>query len=52
MEVIHQIIIEALSGGFWNFVGYWLLIALILGIPARALIYITALLIGRKVDDN
>ena len=40
METIHQIIIESVSGGFWHFVGYWIMIALIMGIPERSIIYL------------
>lgn len=39
METIHQIIIESVSGGFWKFCGYWIMTALILGIPAKVLIF-------------
>jgi hypothetical protein len=35
MNAIHQIIIESVSGGFWKFIGYWLLIITILGIPSE-----------------
>ena len=28
MEVVQQILAESVSGGFWKFVGYWVLIAL------------------------
>ncbi len=38
METIHQIIQESVSGGFWRFVGYWLMILLFLGIPAQIII--------------
>ena len=39
METIHQIIVESVSGGFWNFIGYWIMISLLLGIPAKVLIF-------------
>ena len=38
METIHQIIIESVSGGFWHFIGYWVMIALILIVPAQLII--------------
>lgn len=39
METIHEIIRESVSGGFWTFIGYWIMIALILGIPASIIKY-------------
>lgn len=39
METLHEIIKESVSGGFWKFIGYWSMIALILGIPAKVLIF-------------
>jgi len=38
MEIIHQIIIESVSGGFWKFCGYWIMVGMMLGIPAQVLI--------------
>ena len=38
MEIIHQIIIESVANGFWHFIGYWLMIFLILGIPAKVIL--------------
>lgn len=38
MEIIYQIIQESVSGGFWRFVGYWLMVLLILGVPAQVLV--------------
>jgi Na+/serine symporter len=40
MEIIHQIIVESVSGGFWKFIGYWIMVALLLGIPAKVLIFV------------
>jgi hypothetical protein len=39
METIHKIIIESVSGGFWHFCGYWIMIAMIFGIPAKVLMF-------------
>ena len=39
METIHQIIVESVSGGLWKFIGYWIMITLLLGIPAKVLIF-------------
>ena len=39
MEEIHQIIIESVSGGFWKFCGYWIMIAMIFGIPAKVIVF-------------
>ena len=33
MEIIAEIIRESVSGGFWNFIGYWIMIGLIVGLP-------------------
>lgn len=38
MEIIQEIIRESVSGGFWRFIGYWIMIGMILGIPAKVLI--------------
>lgn len=38
METIHQIIIDSVSGGFWRFIGYWILLGMIMAIPARVII--------------
>ncbi len=38
MEIIQQILEDSLASGFWNFVGYWILITTILGIPAQLII--------------
>ena len=38
MELIHEIIKESVSGGFWKFCGYWIMITVMLGIPAKVLI--------------
>ena len=39
METIHQIIIESVSGGFWHFIGYWIIIFLFIGIPAKLIAF-------------
>ena len=39
METIHQIIVESVSGGFWKFIGYLIMVALILGIPAKVIAF-------------
>ncbi len=39
MEIIHQILIESVSGGVWRFLGYTIIIALVLGIPAHVITY-------------
>jgi hypothetical protein len=36
METIHEIIKESVSGGFWKFCGYWIMVYLVFGIPAWA----------------
>ena len=38
METLHQILIESVSGGFWKFIGYWILIGTIIGIPSNVII--------------
>lgn len=44
MGEIHEIIKASVSNGLWHFVGYWLMIGLILGvvigIPAQLIIFI------------
>lgn len=40
METIHQIISESVSGGFWKFCGYWIMVTFILGIPAKLIMFI------------
>jgi Na+/serine symporter len=39
METIHEIIKESVSGGFWKFVGYWIMITVILAIPAKLIAF-------------
>ena len=48
MEIIHQILQESVNGGFWKFVGYWILISLILGIPAKVLIHLIENVFNKK----
>ena len=40
METIHQILIEAASGGFMRYIGYLIMIILILVIPAQTIMFI------------
>lgn len=40
MELIQTIIQESVSGGFWRFVGHWVMIALIMGIPVSLVKFI------------
>ncbi len=37
MEAIQEILRESVSGGFWKFMGYYLIIFLVLSIPLRML---------------
>jgi hypothetical protein len=39
MKIIHQIIIESVSGGFWKFCGYWIMVTFILGIPTTLIMF-------------
>lgn len=39
METINNIIIESLSHGFWYFIGYLIMISIILGIPAKVILF-------------
>ena len=39
METIHQILIESVNGGFWKFIGYWIIIGMVFGIPAKVIIF-------------
>lgn len=45
LETIHEIIKESVSNGFWNFAGYWIMIGLIFGIPAKVIISIAEIII-------
>ena len=38
MEILHQILIESVSGGFCKFVGYWILLVTTLVIPLKLII--------------
>tara|TARA_R110000851_G_scaffold40131_2_gene101424 strand:- start:55 stop:270 length:216 start_codon:yes stop_codon:yes gene_type:complete len=38
MELIIKLIEDSVSGGFWKFCGYWIMITVILGIPAKLII--------------
>ena len=40
METIHQIIIESVSGGFFKFLGYFLMVFSILKIPTKLIMFI------------
>ena len=35
MEFIYKITFLSVNGGFWQFVGCWVMVGLILGIPSR-----------------
>lgn len=37
METVHQIIIGSVSGGFFRFLGYWMMLLVIFGIPAKVI---------------
>jgi hypothetical protein len=39
LKTIHEIVEASVSGGFWRFVGYWLMIGLILGLIAQVIMY-------------
>ncbi len=39
METIHQLILESVSGSFWKFCGYWVMLLLIIGTPAKIIIF-------------
>lgn len=38
MELIIKLIEDSVSGGFWKFCGYWIMITVILVIPAKLII--------------
>lgn len=40
METIHEILKESVSGGFWKFIGYWIMVALILLAPIKLFAFI------------
>ena len=40
METIHEIIKESVSGGFWKFIGYLILIFVILSIPTKLIMFL------------
>jgi len=40
METIQQILADSVRDGFWKFIGYWILIALILVTPSQLIIII------------
>lgn len=40
MDTIQQILESSVSGGFWKFIGYYTLIAIILGIPAKVIMFV------------
>jgi len=39
METIQQILIDSVSGGFLQFIGYFTMVGIILGIPAQVLMF-------------
>lgn len=46
MEVFHQIINESVSSGFWKFIGYWIMISVIMYIPVKVIIVIAKLILN------
>jgi len=40
METIHQILQESVSGGFWKFMGYWIIISFVLGLPIKLITFV------------
>ena len=40
METIQNIITESVSGGFWKFVGVWIMVTVILVTPAKIIFFI------------
>jgi len=50
MESIHQIILEAVSGGFWHFVGCAIMCGIIFVAPLAAALSIVEKSISRKKD--
>ena len=40
MEELREILLDAVDGGFWRFIGYWILIAVILGVPAKVIMFL------------
>ena len=39
METLQTILEASVSGGFWKFIGYWIMIGMILGIPAKVIVF-------------
>lgn len=39
MEYIIEILKESVNGGFWHFVGYWIMVTLILVVPAKLIAF-------------
>ena len=40
METLHQILIDSVSNGLWNFVGYWIILSLIIYAPINLIKYL------------
>ena len=40
MEVIRQIFLDSVDGGFWRFIGYWILLSVVFGIPAKVIMFL------------
>lgn len=38
MEIILKLINDSVSGGFWRFMGFWIMVTVILGIPAKLIV--------------
>ena len=39
MGTFHQILIESVSGGFWKFCGYWVILSMFLVIPGKVIMF-------------
>lgn len=48
MESIQELINNSVNGGFWHFIGYWIITALIFGIPAKTIAYIIQIIARHK----
>ena len=56
LEQFHQILIDSVSGGFWKWLGYFLIIYVVLFAPTKLLqvflIYLVELIHGHKEEKN
>ena len=39
METIQTILEASVSGGFWKFMGYWIIISTIIALPIKAILF-------------